>query len=356
MKSNALYPEGLSPEGMVSVSQLQSFISCSQKWAYGYLEGLSPRVERPYLTIGKLCHIGMEAAMRASWEMQVAGTDEDGEDVSEYGRLAIRAEWLEYMGRVPFLDEEVPAQEELLDDALSVFSQAINELDPGRWEVVSIGSPGEEVVPALELHFLLPCACTEGLHGYIDAILRDRVTGHIWCTDYKFRKSLEGDDKERFSLQNAVYSRACDALGVPITGTMTWQHYNVPSADPAVLKDGSVSRARIRTTWEHYRVFLEGLGLDPADYAEMEGKLSDVEWYRETLEYRNEETVDRIWDQVVLPSAAAVAAARLGHGVWRSMYPWNCRVCQFAELCQAELRGYDADYIRAHDFTEKTHR
>ena len=67
-KTKCLFPDGASPEGMVSVSQLQTFMSCPQKWEYGYIDGITPRVERSYLSVGKLCHKGMETAMRYKWK------------------------------------------------------------------------------------------------------------------------------------------------------------------------------------------------------------------------------------------------------------------------------------------------
>ena len=53
---------------MVSFILLHSFMSCCKKWEYGYVENLTPRVERPYLSIGKLCHTGMQTAMQYKWE------------------------------------------------------------------------------------------------------------------------------------------------------------------------------------------------------------------------------------------------------------------------------------------------
>ena len=99
----------------------------------------------------------------------------------------------------------------------------------------------------------------------------------------------------------------------------------------------------------------ESTVLDPADYAEMEGKLADVEWFRETYELRAPDTVRAIWDEVVVPAAWGVRRSSKG-GSRRSMFPWNCRGCQFRELCQAELRGYDADDVRQRQYTRKEHR
>ena len=109
-----------------------------------------------------------------------------------------------------------------------------------------------------------------------------------------------------------------------------------------------------------------GLGADAAKaYAECgasvallarrKEKLADVEWFRETYELRAPDTVRAIWDQVVVPAAWGVRRSSKG-GSRRSMFPWNCRGCQFRELCQAELRGYDADDVRQRQYTRKEHR
>lgn len=343
-----LYDEKQTPEGMVSVSQLQTFLSCKKKWEYNYVEELKPRVERSYLTIGKLCHKGMQTAMEKIWRGE-------GWNVALLvGLRAINDDWKEYMNVTPLLNEEVPDMEQMLVDAKSVFEQAFKEFEPWKYEVLTVYKDGKPV-PALELHFKVPCPPTKGLHGFIDAILRDKETGFVWCTDYKFRKSLSPDEDEAFNIQNAVYSYACAKMGVEITGTMTWQHINTPAADPQILKTGAISRAKIKTTWEHYAKFCEEHGQDPEDYfLEMEEKLRDIEWYRPTLEYRNPETVERIWKGCVIPAARGVKSAHNKKvDNFRSLYPWNCKMCQYQSLCQAELRDYDADAIRQREYTKR---
>lgn len=347
------------PEGMVSISQLQTYLSCAKKWEYGYVEGITPRVDKSYLTIGKLCHKGMQTAMHELWTI---GQDVGGgstnwfKEITDKAVNAIREEWGNYVGNTPLLPEEMPDMEQLLRDAVSVFEQAFKEFEPWKYEVYTLQKDGQPI-PALELHFVVPCAGTKGLHGYIDAILKDKETGFLWCTDYKFRKSLSPDEEETYNIQNAVYSWACHKMEIPITGTMTWQHVNTPAADPAILKDGRISRAKIKTTWSHYERFCRDHGQDPQDYyLEMEEKLRDIEWFRATYEYRNYPTIKKIWNDCVLPAARAVAKARSAKvKKYRSMYPWNCKMCQFQSLCQAELRDYDADAIRTREYTKRTH-
>lgn len=353
-----LYDENQSPEGMVSVSQLQTFLSCAKKWSYNYIDNLTPRVDRAYLTIGKLCHRGMQIAMQTAWKDQRSDmctdyyTTDRWKSWMDAGVNAIGEEWREYMESVPLLDEEVPDMEQMYYDALSVFRQAFEEFQPWKYRVMSVVRDGIEY-PALELHFKVPCQPTKGLHGFIDAILQDKETGFVWCTDYKFRRSLSPDEEEAFNIQNAVYSYACTKMGIQITGTMTWQHVNTPAADPAILKNGSVSRAKIKTTWSHYWRFLVEHDQDPEDYEEeMVPKLADIEWYRPTLEYRNPETVDRIWKTCVLPVARKIKLAYGKNAVNHpSLYPWNCKMCQYQSICQAELRDYDVAAIKQREYT-----
>lgn len=350
-------------EGMVSVSQLQTYLSCKKKWEYNYIEKLTPKVDRPYLTIGKLCHKGMQVAMQSAWKDQQNELCKDYYTTNRWrewlknGLEAMKQEVADYILNTPLLNEEMPDIDRMYADAREIFAQAFEEFEPWKYWVLTLRKNGV-LIPALELHFKIPCPPTKGLHGYIDAILRDRETGFLWCVDYKFRKTLSPDDEEAFNIQNAVYSYACARMGLEITGTMTWQHLNTPAADPAILKNGQISRAKIKTTWGHYENFCRRHGQDPQDYyLEMEEKLRDIEWYRATLEYRNPETVNCIWEQCVRPAAKAV---RTAYGKkannYRSLYPWNCKMCQYQSLCQAELRDHDVDFIRQNEYTVRGSR
>lgn len=341
--------------GMVSVSQIQTFLSCRKKWKYNYIDNLTPRIDKKYLTVGKLCHVGMQTAMTTLWIYRGTSVENPWKMALNDGIAAMGDEWSKYMEGTPILPEEKPDLDQMYLDAVSVFTQAFEEFEPWKWEVVSVIHDKKEV-PALELHFCVPCPPTKGLHGFIDAILRHRETGCVWCVDYKFRKSLSPDEDETFNIQNAVYSYACMKMGIQIAGTLTWQHVNTPAADPAILKNGTaVSRSKIKTTWKHYRQFLVEHGEDPDQYEEeMVPKLADIEWFRATLEYRNEDTIRNIWSQCVTPAARGIRSAyNKNADNHRSMYPWNCKMCQYQSLCQAGLRGYDEQDIIQREYTRR---
>lgn len=349
-KTKCLFDEeNQTPEGMVSVSQLQTFMSCPKKWEYNYIDRLAPRVERSYLSIGKLCHKGMQVAMNMKWLADRGEVSHLPSSILCAALEAMDEEWNRYVEGTDLLDEEMPSIEQILLDARSIFEQAFWEFDISRYEVLTVFD-GKEEGPALELHFVVPCVGSKGLHGYIDAILRDKETGFVWCTDYKFRKSLSPDEEEVNNVQNAVYCWACHKMGIEITGTMTWQHVNTPAADPQLLKKGGVSRAKIKTTWKRYSEFCRENGIDPTEYEEeMREKLNDIEWYRATYEYRNLDTIKNIWNGVIVPASRAVAKAYKAKNP-KNLYPWNCKMCQYQSLCQGELRGYDTDAIRLREF------
>lgn len=350
-------------ENKMSASQLMCYMSCPRKWYYSYWEKLKPKVDRPYLTMGKLCHKGMEYAMRRKWWADRYGEEITLDQLEVAGINAMDSEFSEYIENVPLLGEEIVNQEILLRDAESIFHRALVEFDPMRYEVLTIDRDGEQI-PALELHFDFPSTCTTGLHGYIDAILRDKkseASNCVWCVDYKFRRTFTEDGDEAFNIQNTIYAYACMRMGIDITGTMTWQHLNTPNATPKLNIDGTMSRSKIKCTWEWYKDFLELYGLDPADYEEMEEKLSEIEWSRATYEIRNEETLQNIYNYVIGANCTEIwnLKSLIGHNpniAVRKMYPWNCKLCQFKDLCQAELRGYDADYIKSTQFTLKEQR
>lgn len=345
-----LSPETTPKSKLVSVSQLQSFMSCKKKWKYGYIDNLTPRVDRTYLTVGKLCHKGMQEAMQYLWRYPKSTF----EGLLHAGLDAMYMEGDIYISSTDLLPEELPEIQQMRNDAAKVFAQALEEFDPFKYEVVSIIKDGE-IAPALELHFEVPCVNGVRMHGFIDAILKDKETGFTWCTDYKFRKSLSPDEDEAFNIQNAVYAHACATMKINITGTMTWQHVNTPAADPAILKDGKISRAKIKTTWRHFEQFCRDHGADPQDYyLEMEEKLRDIEFFRPTYEYRNPETVKNIWTECIIPTVYELMAAKKPKAKNHpSLYPWNCKMCQFQSLCQAELRNYDVPAIIEREYTRR---
>ena len=125
-------------------------MGCQKKWSYNYQEGLVPRVERPFLTIGKLCHAGFQDGM-------MSYADNGDIDVA----LAVGVDPLTgrdvYMDSFCFLEEELPEFENTVADAIRVFNHAWYDFEPWRYEVLKVVNSEGKVIPALELHFGSVC-------------------------------------------------------------------------------------------------------------------------------------------------------------------------------------------------------
>lgn len=337
---------------MLSSSQITQFLKCRKAWSYSYRENLTTRIERPYLTIGKLCHIGMQYAFKEKYRQDIINKYNEEACIC-LGKHEINEEFNKYMSENCFLEEEIPMLKQLEFDSEVIFERTFRSMNPENLEVVTVDSN----TPALELHFKIPITKTKLLHGFIDAILKDKTTNETWVVDYKFRKSLADVDDEAYNMQNAIYMYATKHLKIDVTGSMTYQALNQVPSLPAINKNGTISRAKIKTDWETYKAFLEIHNQDPEDYAEeMIPKLAEIEWFRPVKEFRNEETLRRIWNEVVVQSADQIYKAykaKTDKACLKSMYPFNCKMCQFAQLCQGEFRHYDVDYLKNTVYTIK---
>lgn len=334
--------------GAISASQIMSMMGCEMKWKYNYVDELSPRIDRPCLTIGKLCHKGMECAMEYKWSHEtVNNTVADNEQCIQAGITGMHSEFDTYMNSYEFLDEEIPGQTDIFYNAINVFITAWGNFHHEDYKVYSIVKDGVEC-PAVELHFKIPCPGSKGLHGFIDVILLDKETNQLWSVDYKFRKQLLPDNEEQFNIQNAIYTIACYKMNIPIVGTITWQHSSIPPQTPSINKNGTISRSKIRCTWDSYANFCVEHGQDPALYEdEMKLKLSDIEWFRLTKEFRNRIMINRVWNNIIVPYSWKIKRLKNPkNDTHRAMYPWGCKMCSYQSLCQAELRGYDVEFIK----------
>lgn len=348
-------------ENLVSVSQLTSFMKCENAWRYGYIDRLKRRIERTFLTIGSLCHAGMEGAFKELYDYQIdIESSMPSHDLMteciRAGYTSILEKYQGYMKEHVIMEDELPEFQQRLADARVIFKKAFLRFQPEKWHVMEILTDEGELIPAIELHYHLPIEKEEfsivsGMHGFIDLIAKDKETGQIWVIDYKFVKQLGGEEDEAFNLQNAVYTAAASALGIPVTGTITYKHKNMVPKKPKVNKNGTISKAAVTSDWETYSLTCIENDQNPEDYEDMREKLAETRWSQIIREYRSDETLERMLEEVVLPTALRIDGClnlqRRGYDqvYIKSMYPFNCKMCTFAELCQSDLRGYDSEYL-----------
>ena len=108
-------------------------------------------------------------------------------------------------------------------------------------------------------------------------------------------------------------------------------------------------RKNIDTDYETYGAAIVENGLNPADYADMLAMLKPrgyVDFFeRVRLPNPPKTLVDNVVQDMVTSAKEIKRFRSLGKVPVRSI-DRDCRGCEFYELCQAEYRGLDANFIR----------
>lgn len=195
------------------------------------------------------------------------------------------------------------------------------------------------------------------MRGKIDMLARDGMKRQ-WLVDHKTHKQLPTGDIKYSDIQSAIYVWAAREINpkLKIDGVawnyIRWKAPSVPLMLTGRKTGGKMSRKACDTTWAVYRQALLDNGLDPADYADMEEKLDGREadfFVRQYLPV-NETILENLLEES--RTTAREMKRKAGHDRTRTIDK-HCQWCEYYNLCQAELKGLDADFIRKHDFQEK---
>lgn len=192
--------------------------------------------------------------------------------------------------------------------------------------------------------------------GYIDKRYFDPKTGLTWLTDHKVKKTIP-DAEERwsdFQLVSYVWAWNREYPQKKVDGVM-WDYIRrkAPTV-PEQLKSGELTQRKdIDTDLYTYLQEIRRLGLSLKDYQKILQILKEKPnrfYHREILPSPPKKAVDQI---VADLKTEAVKIHRLGTRQITRNLSYDCKRCDFFKLCQAELRGLDADYIRKTEYQEK---
>ena len=184
--------------------------------------------------------------------------------------------------------------------------------------------------------------------GYIDKRMQDRE-GRVFITDHKNHKNLPGDDDRFSDLQLIFYVWAWNRENKarPVTGVL-WDYLKTkPPAIPELLKNGELTkRANIDTDYFTYLATIEEHGLDPKDYREILSALKTRHnnfYKRVFLPAPRKQMIDLVVEDM---RSTALQIAALGKSVKDRNMTRDCTWCSYYNLCQAELRGLDSDFVK----------
>lgn len=314
----------------VSQSRIASYLGCGYRYWFNYELGYTPIVGETTPSLGSAGHVGMAAGILGK-DVDEALDGWKQDYVLNHTLYALQDEDI-----IRVLGEQAT---EIQQKASILVPRALEYLDLDQWETYQYR--GE---PVVEMKFSIPLKDNPKFGNFVfvvDWVATNKVTGMTWLIDHKFRKQLQDDESEDYNMQMPIYQAGLLVMGIKTAGSMSNQILVKTPATPKRNKDGSMSRARIATTWDVYKKALRDSGLHPKDYAEMEYKL-DVEWFRQNYVYRSDVQAINTWNHNVESVITQMAKSPQYN---RNLGSFGCRKCWTKDYCLAELRGDDTEYL-----------
>lgn len=292
-----------------SHSKVKTWRRCPKSFDYKYKQGLQRRTAPGALTRGVVFH-----DMLDHWVMGKDWT----QPLEEYRKVYAQL-W----------DEE--AEKHSRPDELESLFHRYRE----KWKNDGLDYEGRSEIEVTCEH--------RGLmfKGIIDKLPRDDQ-GRLWVCDHKTHRVIP-DENARFSdLQTVLYYWAMRENGETPDGIL-WDYIRTkPPAVPEVLKSGGLSkRANMDTDADTYLKAIKQQGLREEDYRDFLAKLEkNVFFKRVYLPKPNETLIKSIVNDFFDTAEEILEAKRYPRNMNR-----DCQSCSYYQLCSAEMRGLDTDYI-----------
>lgn len=344
----------------LSYSRISTYLGCKAAHHYSYVENLTRKVEIARINRGTWVDKGLTAAIRAQEEgkeqidCQIAACDA----IAEHGR-----KWLADEVVSGLMDNSPGMRAKYVDlvaESQIIARRAVKSLGigTGRWRTLSID--GElclqtKIIAKLE-HW------PAGFMLKLDWLAEDKETGHIWVVDFKVRDSISSPEDLQFDYQMPAYQRCVEMLlGRDITGTAHFQVKSKVPKEPRILKNGELTRDVRGTDFDTYMAAIIHQGHEPSSFDHELATLAQKSFDVFTPQFRSREEVENVWAEIekaafeIYGEYVMRGTNESGIGA-RRLHIMQCRGCRFQDLCMAEMRGHDADFIRETYFTQKKER
>ena len=319
----------------ISWSEVNLYRRCPKAHDYKYHQNLEPKRPRTPMLLGKILHEMLEAYVNAK---RLKNYDRDPWDVlAEYEDKYKKffAEEKEEYGDIPAICEDLFERylNRYRDDGLTY---------EGVEEFVATDLTGD-------LRFI----------GYIDARAVDEQ-GRRWLGDRKFHRTIPDAEARFHELQLTIYLWAWNRFNPDQAADgILWDYARTqPPTQPDVLKSGELSKkANLRCDRATYEKAIEEHDLDPEDYQDYMTTVLDR---KETMFFERvflPRPSPKMINQIVEDFRTTAVIIQHSKGIApRHMSKFNCQGCLFKKICEAEVRGLDANFVRkAHYKKRKRH-
>ena len=175
---------------------------------------------------------------------------------------------------------------------------------------------------------------TEDIKGVIDVVWKNKTTGKILITDYKFSNKDKGQVDIWLDEQMYIYAAAYASLNNLTLDDINIGYVNIPKAEmkkPRVLKNGSLSKDKAQnTTYALYLEAIEENGLNVTDYEDILSEITDKRLTSVATCNINVEMATRIMTNI------DNTIKDMDKGYVLEKCTFQCKYCDFLEYCKYE--------------------
>lgn len=175
---------------------------------------------------------------------------------------------------------------------------------------------------------------TEDIKGVIDVVWKNKTTGKILITDYKFSNKDKGQVDIWLDEQMYIYAAAYASLNNLTLDDINIGYVNIPKAEmkkPRVLKNGTLSKDKAQnTTYALYLEAIEENGLNVADYEDILSEITDKRLTTVATCNINVEMATRIMTNI------DNTIKDMDKGYILEKCTFQCKYCDFLDYCKYE--------------------
>ena len=308
-----------------SFSQAQELHNCEWRWWFGRQYQAVERNAPPDL--GTAVHLGIAEVLRGNDPLEAIHQWGDQERT-----------------RLEKFDEIAP---EAVNDGFDILAEVEMKApylvqrwkhwwdqDCGGWTIHMIDGK-----PAIEYPFQVQTE--RGIFNFIVDVLTQDPNGALWVLDWKVRQQFLAVESEESNLQKGLYQWGLAKLGIQTIGSAIVQIYPEAPGVPSVNKNGTISRTKIRTTWDAYRETCLANGQNPDDYLDQKEKIEAAgwEWFKMNRVYRTAKMWNAMAEHILWPTLERGKAIHAGSTPIRAMSQYRCTNCWAKFPCHESLQG-----------------
>lgn len=299
----------------LSYSRTYSYLKCLKMYQYSYIDKLTPKAGTVSVESwlprqrGQIIHGGMEYALLGK-DIE-AGCRQAFQDI-----VAPEETWKQAAG-----DAQRLALEGIMEELIQVTKNAADFLGVEDFEPVMHNG-----FPMVEVEVTHPLPGWKSFTGYVDVVVKHKPSGRVFVMDYKSVTRFNAAEDEVYRVQMIAYTKALKSMGVHVDGAL------ILSIKP------ELARRPPR------KIRIDSGTIDTVRESE-DGKFMLVP----TL--YGAEYVDNVWAN--FEKMALAMANFKAEDAYTNISSYGCNFCDFKILCQAELSGGDAEYIRSSKYSSR---